>query len=920
MAQTTWYAMPIEEVLIQLETSTHGLSGAEAALRLEKYGPNTLKEKKKISPWQIFFAQFKNFLIILLIVATVISLFLGEPLDAIVIFAIVVASALLGFYQEFRAEKAMEALKAMSSPTAAVIRDGEEIEIPSADVVPGDIMLLTAGDRMPADGRLFEAINTRIDEASLTGESSAVSKDARVVHPWDTPIGDRKNMVFAATIMTYGRARGVVTGTGMETEFGRIAKMLQEVEDEPSPLAVKMDYIGKRLGIACLLIAAVVMGLGIFRGNPVLEMFIWAVSLAIAAVPEALAAVVTGSLAIGVQRAAKRNAIVRRLAAVETLGCTTVICSDKTGTLTKNEMTIRQLYAGGRLIEVSGVGFEPTGVFTDDSRPLDPAGDPTLKRMLMSGMLCNDANLVQADGAWRIKGDPTEGAFVVAAAKAKLDIGDLRKCWPRIGEIPFESERKRMSTVHQPPEGEPFACIKGAPELILERCTHWEKNGQREAMTEEIRRQILDANDRMAKSALRVLGLACRPVLNPSLTYTPDTLETELTFLGLAGMIDPPRDEVKKAIRDCQRSGIRTVMVTGDHKLTAAAIARELGILGGEGQRELKALDGRELDKMSEEQLAAIVEDVAVYARVSPEHKLKIVGAWKSKKHVVAMTGDGVNDAPALKRADIGIAMGITGTDVTREAADMVLMDDNFATIVAAVEEGRIIYDNIKKYLTFLLSCNVAEILVLGIAGIIGWPMPLIALQILWVNLTTDGLPALALGVEPAEPDLMGRPPRDPDEPVFAGSVLVALSAMSVLIFAGLMPIFYVYWQAEGLEKAQSMALATLVVYELFYAFNCRSLRFTLPQLGLFTNKWLLPAVLSSGLLLLAVFYIPSWSKAFHTVPLSFGDWDVIFIVAGGSFLLIELGKWIAGRKKAQALSLTAASTGSAIQSESGGK
>ena len=907
MAQNRWYAMPAEAVLKELDTSAQGLRREEAARRLETYGPNTLKEEKKISPWQILFGQFKNFLIILLIAATVISLFLGETLDAIVIFAIVIASALLGFYQEFRAEKAMEALKAMSSPTAAVLRDGEEIDIPSADVVPGDIMLLTAGDRMPADGRLIEAINTRIDEASLTGESTAVSKNAQTVYAEDTPLGDRKNLVFATTIMTYGRARAVVTGTGMETEIGRIAKMLHDVEEEPSPLAVKMDYIGKRLGIACLIISALVMGLGIFRGNPVLEMFIWAVSLAIAAVPEALAAVVTGALAIGVQRAAKRNAIVRRLPAVETLGCTTVICSDKTGTLTKNEMTIRQLYTGGRMIEVSGVGFEPSGVFTVESKPLDPAADPTLIRMLMSGMLCNDANLVKTDGAWRIKGDPTEGAFVVAAAKAKLDIADSRKCWPRIGEIPFESERKRMSTVHQPPEGEPLACVKGAPELVLERCTHWERNGQREALTNEIRRQILDANDRMAKSALRVLGLACRPVQNPSSEYTPDSLETDLTFLGLAGMIDPPREEVKKAIRDCHASGIRTVMVTGDHKLTAAAIARELGILGGDGNRDLRALEGRELDKMSEEQLAAIVEEVGVYARVSPEHKMKIVGAWKSKKHVVAMTGDGVNDAPALKRADIGVAMGITGTDVTKEASDMVLMDDNFATIVAAVEEGRIIYDNIKKYLTFLLSCNVAEILILGIAGIIGWEMPLIALQILWVNLTTDGLPALALGVEPAEPDLMGRPPRDPDEPVFAGSVLGALSAMSVLIFVGLMPIFYWYWQNEGVEKAQTMALATLVVYELFYAFNCRSLRFTLPQLGFFTNKWLLPAVLSSGLLTLAVIYIPSWGLAFHTVPLDFWDWDVIFIVAGASFLLVEFGKWFFGRKHAQA---TAANAG----------
>jgi Ca2+-transporting ATPase len=914
VAQTKWYSIPLEVVLKQLATSPQGLSRAEAALRLEKYGPNTLKEEKKISPWQIFFGQFKNFLIILLIAATVISLFLGETLDAIVIFAIVIASALLGFYQEFRAEKAMEALKAMSSPTAAVVRDGEEIEIPSAEVVPGDIMLLAAGDRMPADGRLMEAVNTRIDEASLTGESTAVGKDAHAVHPEDTSIGDRKNMVFAATIMTYGRARAVVTGTGMETEFGRIAKMLQEVEEEPSPLAIKMDYIGKRLGIVCLVVSAVVMGLGVLRGHPLLEMFIWAVSLAIAAVPEALAAVVTGALAIGVQRAAKRNAIVRRLPAVETLGCTTVICSDKTGTLTKNEMTIRQFYVGGRMVEVSGVGFEPTGLFSVDSKPLDPAGDATLNRMLMTGMLCNDADLVQANGAWRLKGDPTEGAFVVAAAKAGLDIADLRKCWPRIGEIPFESERKRMSTVHQSPEGEPCACVKGAPEMILECCTHWEGSGRREPLTDAVRQEILDANDSMAKSALRVLGLAYRTNLNPSPIYTPDALEADLTFLGLAGMIDPPREEVQKAIRECHASGIRTVMVTGDHQLTAAAIARELGILGGDGQNEFKVLEGRELDRMSEEQLAAIVEDVAVYARVSPEHKMKIVGAWKSKKHVVAMTGDGVNDAPALKRADIGVAMGITGTDVTREASDMVLMDDNFATIVAAVEEGRIIYDNIKKYLTFLLSCNVAEILILGIAGMIGWPMPLIALQILWVNLTTDGLPALALGVEPAEPDLMGRPPRDPDEPVFSRSILGALSAMSILIFMGLMPIFYVYWQTEGVEKAQTMALATLVVYELFYAFNCRSLRFTLPQLGIFSNKWLLPAVLSSGVLMLAVIYVPSWAMAFHTVPLGFGDWDVIFIAAGASFLVVELGKWIAGRKIAQALALRAAVEKTAVR------
>jgi len=898
MGQNVWHAMPAAAVLKELETSPQGLSREEAYRRLEKYGPNTLKEEKKISPWEIFLGQFKNFLILLLIAATVISLFLGETLDAIVIFAIVIASAVLGFYQEYRAEHALQALKAMASPTASVLRSGEEAEIPSAGVVPGDIMLLAAGDRMPADGRLFQAVNVRVDEASLTGESTAVEKGAADVLPPDTVIGDRKNLVFAATVMTYGRGQAVVTATGMETEFGRIAKMLQEVEEEPSPLAVKMDFIGKRLGVACLIISAVVMGLGVLRGNPVLEMFIWGVSLAIAAVPEALAAVVTGSLAIGVQRAARRKAIVRRLPAVETLGCTTVICSDKTGTLTKNEMTVRQLYAGGRVLEVTGVGFEPVGTFQSDSRPIEPVVDPTVKRLLVAGALCNDSLLLQANGAWRIKGDPTEGALVVTAAKAKLDVAELRRTWPRVGEIPFESDRKRMSTVHQETNGGLTAFVKGAPELILECCTYWEREGQREPLTAELRQQVLEANDRMAQGALRVLGMAYRTVASPSPTYTPDTLEADLTFLGLVGMIDPPRDEVKLAIQHCREAGIRSVMVTGDHKLTAAAIARELGLLGEDGRDGRRVLDGRDLDRMTEEQLAEIVEDVAVYARVSPEHKLKIVGAWKSKKHVVAMTGDGVNDAPALKRADIGIAMGITGTDVTKEASDMVLMDDNFATIVAAVEEGRIIYDNIKKYLTFLLSCNVAEILVLGVAGLIGWPLPLIALQILWVNLTTDGLPALALGVEPAEPDLMARPARDPNEPVFAGPVLVGLTAMSLLIFAGLMPIFYVYWQAEGVPKAQTMALATMIVYELFYAFNCRSLRFTMPQLGFFTNKWLPPAVLSSALLMVGVIYIPSWGRAFHTVPLSLGDWDVVFLVAGGSFLLVEIGKWVAARRR----------------------
>ena len=894
MGQTLWYTMPIVEVLKGLEATPQGLSREEAARRLERFGPNTLKEEKRISPWEIFLNQFKNFLILLLIAATVISVLLGETLDAIVIFAIVIASAVLGFYQEYRAEKALQALKAMASPTATVLRSSEEVEIPSAEVVPGDIMLLTAGDRMPADGRLLLSANVRVDEASLTGESTAVEKDAAAVLSPDTGIGDRKNLVFAATVMTYGRGKAVVTGTGMETEFGRIAKMLQEVEEEPSPLAEKMDFIGKRLGVACLIISALVMGLGILRGNPVLEMFIWGVSLAIAAVPEALAAVVTGALAIGVQRAARRKAIVRRLPAVETLGCTTVICSDKTGTLTKNEMTIRQVYAGGRVLEVTGVGFEPTGTFVTDSQPTDPLADPTVRRLLVGGALCNDANLVETNGAWRIKGDPTEGALVVAAAKAKLDVAELRHTWPRVGEIPFESERKRMSTVHQEPNGPLTAFVKGAPELILERCTHWDRQGQQEPLTPELRREILDQNDRMAKGALRVLGLAHRTVTNPSPTYTPDVLEADLTFLGLVGMIDPPRDEVKVAIRECREAGIRSVMVTGDHKLTAAAIARELGLLGGDGKGERRVLDGRDLDRMTEKELAEIVEDVAVYARVSPEHKMKIVGAWKSRRHVVAMTGDGVNDAPALKRADIGIAMGITGTDVTKEASDMVLMDDNFATIVAAVEEGRIIYDNIKKYLIYLLSANIGEIFVLGFAGLVGLPLPLVALQILWVNLTTDGPPALALGVEPPEPDLMCRPPRAAGEPLFTTAMYVAMLGMGLLMFFGLIPVFYVYWQAEGVTKGQTMVLASMILFELLRAFSCRSMRFTILELGFFTNGWLVLANLLSALMMVGVINIPSWGKAFHTVPLGLGDWSVALAVSGSGFLLVEAGKWVA--------------------------
>ena len=905
MAETRWYHLTADETLRGLDTTPTGLSPAEAAVRLQRFGPNTLREEKGVSPWHILLAQFKNFLILLLIGATGLSLLLGHTLDATVIFSIVIVSALLGFYQEFRAERAMQALKAMAAPSASVVRGGEPIEVASAEVVPGDVLLLNAGDRVPADARLLEAANLRVDEASLTGESTAVEKDVHARLGLEAGVGDRRNMVFAGTVVTYGRGQAVVTATGMQTEFGRIAKMLQDVVEDPSPLAIKMDYIGKRLGLACLGVSAAVVALGIFRGNPPLEMLIWGVSLAIAAVPEALAAVVTGALAIGVQRAARRRAIIRRLPAVETLGCTTVICSDKTGTLTRNEMTVRKVFAGGRLLDVTGVGYDPVGEFRINGGAVAVAADPAAERLLQAGALCNDTHFVGENGSRRVKGDPTEAALLVLAEKAGMQAADLRQVWPRVAEIPFESERKRMSTVHADRDGSVVAFVKGAPDVLVDRCVAWERDGRLEPLTPAIRAQILESNDRMATDALRVLGIAYRRLDGVPAAMTPETLETDLTFLGLVGMIDPPRDEAREAIRSCREAGIRTVMITGDHKLTATAVARELGLFkrgngngaGGNGKgTPLRVLEGRELDRLSEADLAGMVDEVAVYARVSPEHKMKIVGAWKSQQHVVAMTGDGVNDAPALKRADIGVAMGITGTDVTKEACDMVLADDNFASIVAAVEEGRVIYDNIKKYLTFLLSCNVAEILLLGMAGFIGWPLPLVALQILWVNLTTDGLPALALGVEPAEPDLMRRAPRKSGDAVFGWSVLTALLSLSLIIVAGLVPIFYTYWQTEGVAKAQTMTFVTLILFELFFAHTCRSLRFTVLQLGVFGNRWLWLATLGSGAMTLAVIYIPAWAKAFHVIPLTWADWGVALSVSGAGFLLVETGKWVAGR------------------------
>ncbi|MCJ7749401.1 MAG: HAD-IC family P-type ATPase, partial [Desulfobacterales bacterium] len=711
---------------------------------------------------------------IILLIAIVLSWIVGEKVDAAIIAVIVVFCAVLGFIQEYRAERALEALKKMLSPTITVLRGGKEEEIPSKELVPGDILLLEAGDKIPADARLVEIHSLKCDEAPLTGESFPVGKDIKPL-PEHVRVNDRKNMVFTGTTVTYGRGKAVATSTGMNTEFGKIAEEVMTVETEKSPLEKRTDEIGKWLGIIslgiCFLVAAVSVVREILGGGKIdlpfiVTMVMFAVALAVAAVPEALAAIVTGALAIGMHQMAKSNALVRKMPAVETLGCTTVICSDKTGTLTKGEMTVRKIFTGGRAVEVTGAGYEPKGEFKGSE--IDIKNSKSLQLLFQGGLLCSDAVLEEKEGKWMIKGDPTEGALVVAAVKAGLHETEMRLENPRIEEIPFSSERKRMTTIHQMADGKKMAFMKGAPEVVLGRCSHILEGDGIKELNETAKLQILKQNEEMAQAALRVLGFAYRECTEP-IECSEEHLEHHMVFVGLAGMMDPPREEAIEAISVCKKVGIRSIMITGDHKLTAVAIAKEMGIFK-DGDM---VLTGEELEKITEEDFAKIVDKVTVYARVSPMDKLKIVKAWKQKGEVVAMTGDGVNDAPALKHADIGIAMGITGTEVTKEASDMVLSDDNFATIVKAIERGRWIYDNIKKYLTYLLRCNITEVVVIGGVVLVSGPeyLPLLPAAILYMNLATDGLPALALGIAPPDPDIMQRPPRDPKESVFSWDV-----------------------------------------------------------------------------------------------------------------------------------------------------
>jgi Ca2+-transporting ATPase len=877
----SWHTLAVEAVYSRLEAAPSGLTDAEAARRLAQYGPNELQAAHRISPWAILLEQFKNTLILILLVATVLSGFLGHATEAIVIALIVLFAVLLGFVQEYRAERAIEALRQMAAPAASVLRNGEEVQIPARDLVPGDLVLLRAGNRVPADLRLVESINLQIEEAALTGESVPVEKRIDPLDQPDSALGDRKNIAYAGTAVSYGRGRGIVVATGMSTEFGKIAQMLQTVEVGRTPLQENLDKVGRVMGRAAFVVVALIVVLGLFRGQPFLEMLIFGIALAVAVVPEALPAVVTISLAIGVKRMVRRNALIRRLPAVETLGSTSVICSDKTGTLTKDEMTVRKLFAAGQMWEVSGAGYEPVGRFSLNGGAVEPS-EP-LKLLLHAAVLSSDAQVVQSrpEGRWQVKGDPTEGALVAAAAKAGIDKASLDEQFPRVNEIPFDSTKKRMTTLHAAPGGA-VAYAKGAPEVLIDDCARQRTASGAEALDAAGKKALLETAKRMAGEALRVLAVAYKADVRI------EDAESEMIFLGLVGMIDPPRPEAKSAVQLCGEGGIRVQMITGDHPLTAQAIARELGIL-----KQGRVVTGPELEAMPDDVLEREAETMEVCARVSPKHKLRVVTALQKRGYIVAMTGDGVNDAPALKKADIGVAMGITGTDVSKEAAAMTLLDDNFASIVAAVEEGRGIFGNIKKYLMYLLSSNIGEILLMAGASLMGLPLPLSAVQILYVNLATDGLPALALAVDPPESDLMRRPPRNPRTGIFTRPVVILMcigGLWSAVVNLGV----FTWGLNTGLpvEKAMSLTFVSLVLIQFFKAYNFRSDRHSAFRRP-FANKWLNISILWELFLLYLIFEIPFLQKAFGVSHLSLMEWVVLSAAAFTVVPALEIAKWM---------------------------
>jgi len=869
----------------------NGLSEKEARKKLLEHGPNLLAEKKKISPIKLLLSQFTDIMVIILMVSTVISAFMGDITEAITIIAIVILNAVLGFVQEFRTEKTMEALKSLAAPVAKVLRSGRQVSIPAEQVVPGDLVLLETGDRVPADAVLLESVNLQADESLLTGESLPVEKFP-AAHDASGDRWERKNRVFMGTSITGGRARASVTATGMNTEMGGIADLIQNIEEDNTPLQKKLARLGKVIAAGCLIICAIVAVSGILRGEEVFSMLLSGISLAVAAVPEGLPAIVTISLALGVQRMLKRNALIRKLPAVETLGCAGVVCSDKTGTLTQNKMTVRKVVTAERQYSIKE-SRDDRKAFYSGGVNAEPLGDQILRLALEIAGVCNNAELRRAsegESRWEFEGDPTEGALLVAAAKAGLTPEKLESSYNRTDELPFDSDRKCMSVVCGDKKGGTFVFTKGAPDILLKSCKKVYESKGVISMTPEMRAKISRANDGMAGEALRVIAVAYKK-LDPG-GYCKETLETDLIFTGLIGMLDPPRQEAAEAVLKCRLAGIKPVMITGDHKLTAVSIAKELDIFR-EGE---KVLTGTELDKMDDKSLEKIAGDVSVYARVSPKHKLMIVRALKKLGNIVAMTGDGVNDAPAIKEADIGVSMGQTGTDVTKEASAMVLLDDNFATIIAAIEEGRVIYNNIRKFIRYMLSCNIGEVLNMFIGMLAGLPIPLLPIQILWVNLVTDGLPAVALGFDPPEKDVMKRPPREPDESIFSHGLAAIILTRGVLIGLTTLAVYVsmLHFTAD-IGAARTGAFVTLMLIQLIHVFECKSETRSIFQIPLLNNLYLVFAVLISLAMILAVVYIPSLQGIFKTVPLSLNDW---FIVGGMSFLVPIVASFFPVRRR----------------------
>lgn len=875
-----------EELLEKIKSNPKtGLSSSEAQARLEKYGPNKIESSNKKSMLEKIKEQILDPMVILLIVASIISAFTGDKIEAIIIIAIVIINAIMSIYQEGQAEDSVAALQKMSSPEATVVRDGKRGKVKAEDLVPGDIVILETGDIIPADIRLLDSRNLQIDESSLTGESVAVEKDAQAVYDTEVGIGDRSNSAFSSSIVTYGHGEGVITATGHDTEIGHIATSLDSVEDKETPLQRQLKELSKKLAILVIIVCILVFVVGYFRSNMTwIENFMVAVSLAVAAIPEGLTAVVTIVLSIGMNRMVERKAIVKNLVSVETLGSTTAICSDKTGTLTQNEMTITKVFTDFKEFDVAGSGYIPEGDISFEGETI--ADHDQIKLLMTVASLSNDANLIERNGLYEITGDPTEGAMLTLAEKWGIVQEDLNEAHPRIDEIPFDSDRKMMTTFHEM-DGTYYAMTKGAPDIMINNSSKIMVDGKLEDFTEDMKRQVLEENTKLAKQALRVMAYAFKPYETlEGEELTTENIEREMVFVGLTGMIDPPRPEAKAAVAECHASGIDVIMITGDYFETALAIAKELGI----AEHEDQAMQGSDLNNKSEEEIREIVKTKRIFARVSPQNKVQLVNALQANGNIVAMTGDGVNDAPAIKNADIGISMGITGTDVAKDTADMILVDDNFATIVNAVEEGRVIFSNIKKFVGFLLSCNIAEVLIVFLSILFGLPSPLTPIQLLWLNLVTDAFPALALGVEPAEADIMERPPRDPSESILSGETGKNIILQSIAITISVLAAYIIglnYIFPNNIEGAHTMVFATLITSELLRAFSVRSEKYTLKELGWFSNKNLLKANLLSFALLLLVMYVPPLRILFE---LQFISWEWLIIIPL-SFLPLIIGE-----------------------------